>query len=569
MSQKVKGIAVSEGISTAKVFILKDADLSYKEKNITDAEGEISRLNNALSSAVVDLEKLRDNVKESMGADKAMIFDAHILVLQDPETTKMVNELISTNKVNAEFAYMKVMNDAVAMFEAMDNEYMRERAADMKDVSKRVLAHLLGVTIKSPAEIDEEVIVVAYDLTPSDTAQLNKKYVKGFATNIGGKTSHSAIMAKSLEIPAVVGTKDILERVSENDMLILDAVSGVVIINPTGDEIKEYGKKSQEFIEERELLKTLKNKQSESSDGHHVELAGNIGSPKDLKAVLENGAEGIGLYRTEFLYMDREDFPTEEEQYDAYKAVLEGMDGKPVVIRTLDIGGDKELPYLHLPEEMNPFLGYRAIRICLKEREIFRTQLRALLRASSFGNLKVMFPMIATVEEFIAAKEFLLEVKEELIKEGQSIGEFEIGMMMEIPAAAILADQFAKYADFFSIGTNDMIQYSFAADRMNEEVSYLYQPLNPSLLRIVDMIIKAAHANGKWVGMCGEVASDQNAIPILLGLGLDEFSMSATNILASRSLISKLSKKDMEEVAKKALNCQTEKEVLQLVNTLK
>ncbi len=568
MSQKIKGIAVSEGISTAKVFILKEADLSYTEKSISDVDAEISRLGIALNSAASDLEKLRDNVKESMGADKAMIFDAHILVLQDPETTKMVNNLISNNKVNAEFAYMKVMNDAVAMFEAMDNEYMRERAADMKDVSKRVLAHLLGITVKSPAEIDEEVIVIAYDLTPSDTAQLNKKFVKGFATNIGGRTSHSAIMAKSLEIPAVVGTKDILERVSENDIVILDAISGEVIINPTEDEVGQYAKRAVEFAEEKELLKTLKNKQSESSDGHHVELAGNIGSPKDLKAVLENGAEGVGLYRTEFLYMDREDFPTEEEQYEAYKAVLEGMNGKPVVIRTLDIGGDKELPYLHLPEEMNPFLGYRAIRICLKEKEIFRTQLRALLRASSFGNLKVMFPMIATVEEFVTAKEFLLEVKDELLKEGQEIGEFEIGMMMEIPAAAILADQFAKYADFFSIGTNDMIQYSFAADRMNEEVSYLYQPLNPSLLRIVDMIIKAAHANGKWVGMCGEVASDKNAIPILLGLGLDEFSMSATNILASRALISKLSKKEMEEVAKKALECQTEKEVLELVKNL-
>ncbi len=568
MSQVIKGIAVSEGISTAKVFILKDADLSYEKSTVTDVDAEVSRLGKALNAAVLDLEKLRDKVKESMGADKAMIFDAHILVLQDPETTKMVNNLISDSNVNAEVAYMKVMNDAVAMFEAMDNEYMRERAADMKDVSKRVLAHLLGVQIKSPAEIDEEVIVIAYDLTPSDTAQLNRKYVKGFATNIGGRTSHSAIMAKSLEIPAVVGTKDILERVSENDLVILDAVNGEIIINPSEDEINDYSTKSIDFTQEKVLLKGLRDKQSQSSDGHHVELAGNIGSPKDLKAVLENGAEGVGLYRTEFLYMDREDFPTEEEQFEAYKSVLEGMSGKPVVIRTLDIGGDKELPYLHLPKEMNPFLGYRAIRICLKEKEIFRTQLRALLRASSYGNLKIMFPMIATVDEFVAAKTFLLEVKEELLKESQEVGTFEIGMMMEIPAAAILADQFAKHADFFSIGTNDMIQYSFAADRMNEEVSYLYQPLNPSLLRIVDMIIKAAHANGRWVGMCGEVASDKNAIPILLGLGLDEFSMSATNILSSRNLISKLSKKDMEVLSGKALQCQTEKEVLELVTKL-
>ncbi len=569
MSKLIKGIAVSEGISTAKVFILKEADLSFEEKTITDVEKEIGRMDAAIASAVTDLEKLRDNVKETMGADKAMIFDAHILVLQDPETAKLVNGQIENNKVNAETAYMKTMNDAVAMFEAMDNEYMRERAADMKDVAKRVLANLLGVEIKSPAEIDEEVIVVAYDLTPSDTAQLNKKYVKGFATNIGGRTSHSAIMAKSLEIPAVVGTKDVLETVKENDVLILDAINGDVIVNPSDTEISEYAKKSEEFEAEKELLKTLKDKKTESKDGHHVELAGNIGSPKDLDAVLENGAEGVGLYRTEFLYMDREDFPTEEEQYEAYKTVLERMEGKPVVIRTLDIGGDKELPYLHLAPEMNPFLGYRAIRICLKEKEIFRTQLRALLRASSFGNLKVMFPMIATVDEFVAAKEFLLEVKEELVKEGQKVGEFEIGMMMEIPAAAILADQFAKHADFFSIGTNDMIQYSFAADRMNEEVSYLYQPLNPSLIRIVDMIIKAAHANGRWVGMCGEVASDKNAIPILLGLGLDEFSMSATNVLGSRSLISKLDKKEMEEVAAKALQCQTETEVLELVKNIK
>jgi phosphotransferase system enzyme I (PtsI) len=448
----------------------------------------------------------------------------------------------------------------------MDNEYMRERAADIKDVTKRLLANIKGIRLADPSLIDEEVIIIAEDLTPSDTAQLDKKYVKGFITEIGGRTSHSAIMARSLEIPAVVGVGALLDKVEEGEMILLDGLEGDIIINPTKEELASYAEKSAEYETKKAEWAKLKDAKTISKDGHHFELGANIGSPEDLDGVLRNGGEGIGLFRTEFLYMGKNNFPTEEEQYLVYKEVLERMEGKPVVVRTLDIGGDKELPYLDMPKELNPFLGYRAIRLCLDRVEIFKVQLRALLRASVYGNLKVMFPMIATVNEFVKAKAILKEVERDLRAEGKEVShDYEVGMMVEIPAAAILADQFAKVSDFFSIGTNDLIQYSFAADRMNETVGYLYQPYNPSLLRLIKMVIDAAHKEGKWAGMCGEVAGDTTAIPLLVGLGLDEFSMSATNILESRSLISKLDKKEMEVLAHEALNMSTNEAVKTLV----
>lgn len=455
------------------------------------------------------------------------------------------------------------------MFENMKSAYLKERAADMRDVTKRVLTHLLGLNYVNPADINEEVIVIAEDLTPSDTAQLNRNYVKGFTTNIGGRTSHSAIMARSLEIPAVVGTKEVLDKVNSGDLVIVDGLDGSVIINPTEDVLNEYKAKRDKYLVQIEEWKKLREVQTTSKDGVHVELAANIGTPNDVTGVLENGGEGVGLYRTEFLYMGRTELPSEDVQFNAYKTVLEKMEGKPVVVRTLDIGGDKELPYLNLPKEMNPFLGFRAIRLCLEQKDLFRTQLRALLRASVYGTLRIMFPMIATLDEFRAAKALLLEEKEKLQAEGVQVSdEIQLGIMVEIPSTAVLADQFAKEVDFFSIGTNDLIQYTMAADRMNERVSYLYQPYNPSILRLVKMVIDAAHKEGKWAGMCGEMAGDATAIPLLLGLGLDEFSMSATSILPARSQISKLSKADMEQLAAKALQMQTAEQVVELVRSI-
>ncbi len=444
---------------------------------------------------------------------------------------------------------------------------MRERAADVKDVTFRLKCNLLGLMIPDLGLINEDSVVVAYDLTPSDTAQLNT-YAKGFATAIGGRTSHSAIMARSLEIPAVVGCSGILEAANHGDNIILDALEGNVILNPDEATIKEYEAKAKAVAEEKEALKVLKTAKSISTDGHQVELAGNIGGVKDVEGVLNFGGEGVGLFRTEFLYMNSDHFPTEDEQFEAYKEVLTAMGGRKVVVRTLDIGGDKKLSYFQFPEEMNPFLGYRAIRLCLDRTDIFRTQLRALIRASVYGRLCIMFPMIATVKEFRDAKAIFNEEKEKLVAEGMKVSDtIEVGMMVEIPAAAVNADNFAKEADFFSIGTNDLIQYTMAADRMSEHVSYLYQPYNPSILRLVKATIEGAHKEGKWAGMCGEMAGEPYAVPLLLGLGLDEFSMSATSILKARKMVTSLSKADCEKLAQEAVQLATAEEVLELVKS--
>ncbi|MGG3466477.1 phosphoenolpyruvate--protein phosphotransferase [Neobacillus pocheonensis] len=563
----LNGIAASNGIAIAKAYRLVEPDLTFEKKTIEDPSAEVERFRQAMAKSKSELEAIRDRAKVDLGADKAAIFEAHLLVLSDPELNSPIEDKIQSEKVNAEFALKETADMFVMMFEQMDNEYMKERAADIRDVTKRVLAHLLGVQLVNPSMIAEEVIIVAEDLTPSDTAQLNREFVKGFTTNIGGRTSHSAIMARSMEIPAVVGTKTATEEINNGDLVIVDGLKGEVHINPTPELVAEYRKTHEAYEVQKAEWAKLVNEATVTADGTHVELAANIGTPSDLKGVIENGGEGVGLYRTEFLYMGREQLPTEEEQFEAYKAVLEGMAGKPVVVRTLDIGGDKELPYLELPKEMNPFLGFRAIRLCLEEQGIFRTQLRALLRASSFGNLKIMFPMIATLDEFREAKTILEEEKQKLVSEGQNVADkIELGIMVEIPSTAVLADQFAKEVDFFSIGTNDLIQYTMAADRMNQRVSYLYQPYSPSILRLVKMVIDAAHAEGKWTGMCGEMAGDETAIPVLIGLGLDEFSMSATSILKARSLIKNLTKSDMEKLAQEVLNMQTTSQVIDAVN---
>lgn len=561
MSQ-LTGIAASNGIAIAKAYKLAIPDLSFDKKKIDDTTNEVERLTKALDVSKSELEKIKEHARISLGDEHAEIFSAHLLVLSDPELINPIKDKIETEQVNAEFALNETAQMFIQMFENMDNEYMRERAADIKDVTKRVMAHLLEVSFPNPALIDEEVIVIAEDLTPSDTAQLNKQFVQGFTTNIGGRTSHSAIMARSLEIPAVVGTKEITTSAKEGDMVIVDGIDGKVIINPTEDEINSYRQKQESFEQQKQEWAKLKDEPTISKDGTHVELVANIGTPEDVEGVMNNGGEGVGLYRTEFLYMGKNELPTEDEQFEAYKSVLEQMGDKPVVVRTLDIGGDKELPYLELPEEMNPFLGYRAIRLCLERDDIFRTQLRALLRASTFGNLKIMFPMIATLDEFRQAKAILLEEKDNLSKEGIKVSDnIEVGIMVEIPSTAVIARQFAKEVDFFSIGTNDLIQYTLAADRMNERVSYLYQPYHPAILNLVNNVIEAAHAEGKWAGMCGEMAGDSIAIPILLGLGLDEFSMSATSILPARTQIKDLSKEELASYKDQLLSMDTADEV--------
>ena len=554
MSKTLKGIAASDGIAVAPAYLLVEPDLSFSKTSVSDVDAEVARFKKVVEESTKELEKVRDKAKESLGPEEAQVFDAHLLFLSDPEFTGAIETEIKDQKINAEAALDETAQKFITIFEGMtDNAYMQERAADVRDVSKRLMAHLLGKKLPDPAAIDHEVVVVAYDLTPSDTAQLNKKYVKGFVTDVGGRTAHSAIMARSLEIPAVVGTETITKDVKDGDMLIADGLDGDAIINPTDAQIEEYTKKGEAFAKQKEEWKKLKNEPSVTANGKKFIIAANIGTPNDMKGVKENGAEAIGLYRTEFLYMDSKDFPSEEAQFDAYKKVIEDMDGKQTIIRTCDIGGDKHLDYWDLPEEMNPFLGVRAIRLSMQYKDIFRTQLRALLRASAYGPLGIMFPMIGTLAELREAKQILAEEKDKLAKEGVKIGDdLQVGMMIEVPAAAVLADQFAKEVDFFSIGTNDLIQYTMAADRGNDNVSYLYQPYNPSVLRLIKHTIAGAHENGIWCGMCGEAAGDDIMFPILLSMGLDEYSMSATSILRIRSLMKKINTEDIKELANKA-----------------
>ena len=533
-----KGIAASKGYAIGKVFLQEHEEIVITDAKVSDIAAEKEVLNKALAESKVQLEKIRDKALEEIGEHEAQVFEAHLTLLDDPEFTGGMLLEIESNSINAMKAVESVTNTFVMIFDSMEDEYMKERAADIKDVSKRIISNLAGKGGDAFAITEANTVVVAHDLTPSDTAQLDRSKVTGFLTNIGGRTSHSAIMARTLEIPAIVGLKDITTSVKNGDMVIVDGIEGICIINPEQSVIDEYTAKREKFLAEQEELKKLISVKTVTKSGRRVEVCGNIGSPADAEAVVANGGDGIGLFRTEFLYMDRDSAPTEEEQFEAYKKVLEIMDGKQVVIRTLDIGGDKTLPYLPLPQEMNPFLGYRAIRLCLDRKDIFKVQIRALLRASVYGNLAVMFPMISGLEEFKAAKEFVDECKAELKAEGKEYSEkIQWGIMVEIPAAAVYADELAKHVDFFSIGTNDLIQYTLAADRMSEKVSYLYNPMHPAVLRLIKMTIDGAHKHGKWVGMCGEMAGDETAIPTLVEYGLDEFSMSATSILTAKKII--------------------------------
>ncbi|TGE39621.1 phosphoenolpyruvate--protein phosphotransferase [Desulfosporosinus fructosivorans] len=551
------GISAASGYALGPAFLLQDRQIQVLKSEVTkeNLDSEILRFEEALRKAAQDLEEIKERARQTIGSEEAEIFTAHILVLQDPEYSGAIKDMIRSEARNVEWAVQAVTDQFLELFASMDNDYIRERAADLRDVSSRLLRHLLGISTQSLSEITEKVILVAYDLTPSDTAQLDRDKVVGIVTNIGGRTSHSAIMARSMEIPAVVGVQDIMEKIKSGEFVIVDGSEGKIIVNPTEDLIQLYKEKQLSYEAQREELKKLVQLPSMTPDGIQVELIANIGNPKDGLAAVENGAEGIGLYRTEFLYMGREALPSEEEQFEAYKSVTE-MFGRehPVVIRSLDIGGDKELPYLDMPKEMNPFLGYRAIRLCLDRTDIFRTQLRAILRASAYGNIKLMYPMIATLEELRKANKVLETVKQELLAEAIPFNKgMEVGIMVEIPAVAVMADRFAREVDFFSIGTNDLIQYTMAADRMNETVSYLYQPFNLAVLRLIRSVIESAHKEGKRVAMCGEMAGDLTALPILLGLGLDEFSMSASSVLLARALVRQLTMKKARSIAEAVL----------------
>ncbi|MDG0794767.1 phosphoenolpyruvate--protein phosphotransferase [Cohnella ginsengisoli] len=567
MSQSLTGIAASPGIAIAKAFRYAHAAAEAPQRTeVADASTEVERFRAAVAKAKTEIDAIRESTERRLGAAKAEIFEAHLMLLDDPDLVDAVLEQIDNDSVNAEYALHEVTGMIVEMLRGMDSEMLRERAADVLDVSGRVMSHLQGRPYAALSGISEETIIVAQDLTPSDTAQLDLHYVRGFVTEIGSRTSHSAIMARSLELPAIVGAGKAAADVPDGTTIVLDATEGRIVVDPSVEELADYRARKEAYDARVAELKRLASEPSVSADGAHVELAANIGGVEDVAKALENGADGVGLFRTEFLYMGRTSLPTEEEQYETYRHVLDKMKGKRVVIRTLDIGGDKELPYLALPKESNPFLGLRAVRFCLSREDVFRTQLRALLRASTAGKLNIMFPMIAVAAELRQAKAILAEERAKLESEGIPVAaDIEVGIMIEIPAAALNADYLAKEVDFFSIGTNDLIQYTMAADRMNDAVSYLYQPYHPSVLRLVRMVIRAAEREGKWTGMCGEMAGDLTAIPLLLGLGLGEFSMSASSVLPARELIGRLSKEEWSRLAEEALQLGTQEEVQQFV----
>ncbi|WAW15557.1 phosphoenolpyruvate--protein phosphotransferase [Peptostreptococcus equinus] len=559
---ELKGIGASPGIAIGKALVIKNEEIKIDKKTNVDIQAEIKKLRDAIVLSKRELEQIKNKVAHEVGEEEAEIFGAHLLVLEDPELIGETENKIKNETVNADFALNETKEMFVSIFESMDNEYMRERATDIKDVTNRVIRHILGIKVVDLSSLDEEVILVAHDLTPSDTASMDKEKVQGFLTDIGGRTSHTAIMSRTLEIPAIVGIDNATTSIKDGDILVFDGDNGVLIVNPEKSIINEYKEKKKVFEADKLELEKLIGQESLTADGRKVELAGNIGTPNDLEGLINNDAEGVGLYRTEFLYMDSDKFPDEETQYQAYKKVLEGMKDKPVVIRTLDIGGDKKLSYFHMDEEMNPFLGYRAIRLCLDKTEIFKTQLRALFRASVHGKLRIMFPMISSLEELLKAKDICEEVKEELSSESILYSkDVEIGMMIEVPSAAIISDILAKHVDFFSIGTNDLVQYTCAVDRMNQKISYLYNQFNPAVLRLINLVINNAHQEGKWVGMCGESAGDEKMIPILLGFGLDEFSMSPISILRARRLIKSLNEEDMIELAEEVLDLESAEEV--------
>ena len=564
----ITGIPASPGIVFGKALVLKEEKIVLDTQKISEdqVEAEVARFYAGREAAVEQLNSIHQRALKSLGEEKAAIFEGHLMILEDEELEEEIIDYLRSNKVNASVAASKIIDQQVEMLSEIDDEYLKERAGDIRDIGNRLIKNILGMHIVDLGDITEESILVAYDLTPSETAQLNLEKVLGFITDIGGRTSHTSIMARSLELPAIVGTNDVTARVNTGDYLILDAVNNRVYVNPTQAEIDELKTLEAKLAEEKAELAKLKDLPAVTLDGHKVDVVANIGTIRDCEGAHRNGAEGVGLYRTEFLFMDREQLPSEEEQFIAYKEVVEAMEGRLVVLRTMDIGGDKELPYLNLPKEMNPFLGWRAVRIALDRREILHAQLRAVLRASAFGKLAVMFPMIISVEEIRELKSVLETLKAELRAEGKAFDEnIQVGVMVETPSAAVNAKFLAKEVDFFSIGTNDLTQYTLAVDRGNELISHLYNPMSPSVLGLIKQVIDASHAEGKWTGMCGELAGDERATLLLLGMGLDEFSMSAISVPRIKKLIRHVNYQEVKALADEALQKPTAAEIEQLI----
>ncbi|CNB18000.1 phosphoenolpyruvate-protein phosphotransferase PtsI [Yersinia similis] len=566
----ISGILVSPGIAFGKALLLKEDEIVINRKKISadQVEQEVERFKTGRAKAAEQLEAIKTKAGVSLGEEKAAIFEGHIMLLEDEELEQEIIALIKDEHASADAAAYSVIEGQAKALEELDDEYLKERAADVRDIGKRLLKNILGLNIVDLSAIQDEVILVATDLTPSETAQLNLDKVLGFITDIGGRTSHTSIMARSLELPAIVGTSNVTKQVKNDDYLILDAVNNKVYLNPTADVIEQLKAVKNQYITEKNELAKLKDLPAITLDGHQVEVVANIGTVRDIAGAERNGAEGVGLYRTEFLFMDRDSLPTEEEQFQAYKAVAEAMGSQAVIVRTMDIGGDKDLPYMNLPKEENPFLGWRAIRIAMDRREILHAQLRAILRASAFGKLRIMFPMIISVEEVRELKAELELLKSQLREENKAFDEtIEVGVMVETPAAAVIARHLAKEVDFFSIGTNDLTQYTLAVDRGNELISHLYNPMSPSVLGLIKQVIDASHAEGKWTGMCGELAGDERATLLLLGMGLDEFSMSAISIPRIKKIIRNTNFEDVKVLAEQALAQPTAKELMDLVTT--
>ncbi|WP_105902499.1 phosphoenolpyruvate-protein phosphotransferase PtsI [Vibrio gangliei] len=560
----ISGILASPGIAFGKALLLQEDEIVLNKTPISDdqVEAEVKRFFDARNKSSEQLEGIKQKALETFGEEKEAIFEGHIMLLEDEELEEEILALIKSDKMSADLAIHTVIEEQASALESLDDDYLKERATDIRDIGSRFVKNALGINIVSLSAINEEVILVANDLTPSETAQINLDYVLGFVCDIGGRTSHTSIMARSLELPAIVGTNDITKRVSNGDTIILDAINNKVIVNPSEAQLEEAKSIRDNFLAEKEELAKLKDLPAVTLDDHHVEVCGNIGTVKDCDGILRNGGEGVGLYRTEFLFMDRDALPTEEEQYKAYKEVAEAMGDQAVIIRTMDIGGDKDLPYMDLPQEMNPFLGWRAVRISLDRREILKDQLRGILRASAHGKLRIMFPMIISVEEIRELKAAIEEYKAELRNESLAFDEnIEIGVMVETPAAAAIAHHLAKEVSFFSIGTNDLTQYTLAVDRGNELISHLYNPLSPAVLTVIKQVIDASHKEGKWTGMCGELAGDERATLLLLGMGLDEFSMSGISIPRVKKIIRNSNFAEVKAMAEEALSLPTAAEI--------
>lgn len=565
----MKGIPASEGIGVAQVLTIQVQDLVIETHTVEDTEVEVARLRAALADVEIQLENLRSETAKHVGEKEAEVFEAHKMFLQDPEWAGQIESLILKESKSATMAVDQVTKGFIQLFEAIEDPYLRERAADLKDVSQRLLRKLLGLHEMDLKNLEKPVILVAKDLQPSQTASLDKNRVIGFVTEMGNTTSHTAIIARTLGIPAVVGLSGILKTVKNGDILAIDGSTGDVVMGPDSKVLEDFENRRKAYLDKQNIFETVRGSQSLTADGQQVEVAGNIGKPKDVALIVNNDGDGIGLFRSEFVFMDRETAPTEEEQFEAYKHVLETLGGKPVIIRTLDAGGDKHIPYLNIDEEMNPFLGYRAIRICLDDQELFKTQLRAIFRASVYGKAKIMFPMIARVEEVRRAKAIVESVKDTLRTEGIPFDEtVPVGIMIEVPSAAVMADILIEEVDFFSIGTNDLTQYTLAADRMNEKLGELYSTFDPSVIRLIANVIQAGNKAGKMVGMCGEAASDPKLIPLWLGLGMDEFSVSPSKILEARYYISKLTKSQLEPMVAKVLSARSKAEVKEILESV-